>query len=376
MSASNTQTKPQEIIDFNYNRTALWGIGIFAGFLSGFFGIGGGVFMVPALTLLLKYPIKRAIACSLAAIIAFSISGTVLHLLKGAPQIWEIVFFAALGSIPGSRIGVKLRTIAAEKWLRFFFGLLMFFVAYRIFFAQEFGSWEIIPQTQYFWYILVGVFVGMLSGLLGIGGGVLLIPVMMLLGGIKPHVAAATSLATVIAVSLCGTVCQQKLRTYHMPTIRHLIVAGVLATLAGAFLLHYVSPELGKKLFGVLLVLVAIRMLLIRLPKKNCSGNGDASNNEKIDRDMLKETAMLARLDLSEEEIGKFSKELKTVIDKFSKIKDIDTAGVAPTIQPIQADNVLRKDETKQSDLPVDSALNNAPEKTADFFKVPKILGE
>ncbi len=60
------------------------------------------------------------------------------------------------------------------------------------------------------------------------------------------------------------------MKTVHLPTIKHLVISGVAAALFGAFMLHLLSeakPELGKKLFGILLVLVAIRMLIIKVSK-------------------------------------------------------------------------------------------------------------
>ncbi|MCD4657429.1 MAG: sulfite exporter TauE/SafE family protein [Planctomycetes bacterium] len=249
----------------SYRPWVLWLIGIFAGFVSGFFGIGGGVFMVPAMCMLLKYPIKRAISTSLGAIIVFAVGGTILHIIHSQMQIWWIVFFAAIGAIPATILGVRLRNMLPDYSLRVIFGIVMFFASFRILFSDFFSSWQIIPDGQYFWYIGVGIVGGLFSACLGIGGGAIMIPAMYIFGGIPMEIASPTSLATVILISGSGVVFQKKLKTLHLPSMRHLAISGVITVFIGVYLLNFLSvesPEIIKKMFGVLLVLIGLRMMI------------------------------------------------------------------------------------------------------------------
>ena len=249
----------------NYKPWVLWLIGIFAGFVSGFFGIGGGVFMVPAMCMLLKYPIKRAISTSLGAIIVFAVGGTILHIIHSHAQIWWIVVFSALGAIPAALLGVRLRSKLPDKALCVIFSIVMFFASFRIIFSDIFTNWQIIPDGQYFWYIGVGIIGGFFSACLGIGGGTIMIPAMFIFGGIPMEIASPTSLATVILISSTGVIFQNKLKTLHLPSMRHLAIPGVISVFIGVYLLNFLSvesPEIIKKMFGVLLVLIGLRMMI------------------------------------------------------------------------------------------------------------------
>ena len=83
--------------------------------------------------------------------------------------------------------------------------------------------------------------------------------------------------------------------------------------------------------------------------------------------------ALLARLDLSEEEKKLFSKQLGSVIDYIDKLNELDTADVEPTAHVLPVKNVFREDETRPS-LDRDKALQNAPDARDGFYKVPKII--
>ncbi len=80
-----------------------------------------------------------------------------------------------------------------------------------------------------------------------------------------------------------------------------------------------------------------------------------------IDRDQVLHVASLARLALSEEEIGKMASELSDVLDHIEKIRELDLDGVEPTTHVVDLVNVLRPDEPEPS-LPVEVALAAAPE--------------
>ncbi len=90
-----------------------------------------------------------------------------------------------------------------------------------------------------------------------------------------------------------------------------------------------------------------------------------------IDKQTVEHVAKLARVNLTEEEIRKFSKEFSDILDLFSSLKDVDTKGVEPSFHPIKLKNVLREDKPEKC-LTQEDALVNAEQKDDGFFKGPR----
>jgi aspartyl-tRNA(Asn)/glutamyl-tRNA(Gln) amidotransferase subunit C len=87
----------------------------------------------------------------------------------------------------------------------------------------------------------------------------------------------------------------------------------------------------------------------------------------------IEHITMLARLELTEKEKEVFSKQLSSIIKYIDKLNELNTTSVDPTAHVLPIKNVFRNDELKPS-LPKDKALQNAPDKIGDFYKVPKII--
>ena len=83
--------------------------------------------------------------------------------------------------------------------------------------------------------------------------------------------------------------------------------------------------------------------------------------------------ALLARLELSEEEKDLFSKQLGSIIQYIEKLNELDSGSVEPTAHVLPLHNVFREDEVQPS-LPREMALQNAPERNEQFYRVPKII--
>ena len=84
-------------------------------------------------------------------------------------------------------------------------------------------------------------------------------------------------------------------------------------------------------------------------------------------------TAKLARIDLSAEEKELFAQQLDRILEYINKLNEVDTSGVEPTTHVLPLKNVYREDKVQDS-LPIDKALQNAPEKEGAFFKVPQVI--
>lgn len=95
----------------------------------------------------------------------------------------------------------------------------------------------------------------------------------------------------------------------------------------------------------------------------------------KITRDEVKHIALLARLELNENEIELYTKQLNDILLYMEKLNSIDTKNVAPLSHPFFTRTLFREDIVKES-LPQEKAMENAPQKAKGFFKVPKIIEE
>jgi len=93
----------------------------------------------------------------------------------------------------------------------------------------------------------------------------------------------------------------------------------------------------------------------------------------KISKKEVVHVAHLARLELDREQVELFTGQLNTVLEYMERLKEVDTSEVDPTSQAIPVQNVFREDRVRQS-LPREDALVNAPEKSKDCFKVPKVI--
>ena len=87
----------------------------------------------------------------------------------------------------------------------------------------------------------------------------------------------------------------------------------------------------------------------------------------------VEHVANLARLELSEDEKGIFTRQLSAILTYMDQLKTLDTRGVEPTMTVLPTENVFRDDEVRPS-LPQERALANAPEQADGFFRVPRIL--
>lgn len=103
-------------------------VGAVSGFLSGLLGLGGGLILVPAFTVLFRLPVKTALGTSLAVVAAQAIPGTVVHSILGNID-WKIAAGLFIGVLPGARIGSKLAVAADDAKLRMVVGLGMALLA-------------------------------------------------------------------------------------------------------------------------------------------------------------------------------------------------------------------------------------------------------
>jgi len=91
-------------------------------------------------------------------------------------------------------------------------------------------------------------------------------------------------------------------------------------------------------------------------------------------KDVLK-IANLARLHVNDEEIAKYTEQMNLILEYMEQLNQINTADVEPLSHPLDLKNIFREDKVQPS-LPVEDALRNAPDKSGNYFKVPKVINK
>lgn len=166
--------------------------GIAAGTLSGLMGVGGGIVLTPVLHYLLGRPWPEAVALSLLVIAVQSPLGVHRHARKGAVS-WRAALPLVVGGALGVAVGHWLLPRTPVPWLKLLFGLLMAGAAWRLVARPPAPRTDDLPLVG---AAAVGVGAGLVSRLLGVGGGIVTVPALTLLA-VPVHVAVGTSLVPV-----------------------------------------------------------------------------------------------------------------------------------------------------------------------------------
>jgi uncharacterized membrane protein YfcA len=247
-------------------------------------GIGGGVFIVPALQLLplsIEFSPQLAAGTSLTMIVFKAISSSSGYSRQKRID-YKIGLLLATTSIPGAFVGAYLTGIIAEEFLILIFALFLLYVASRMIFTYNLGSFKVFTRQQGGWHrrlvdcdgkvfeyfadirlgLILSFFAGISSGLLGIGGGALMVPILHFALCFPLHLAVATSVFIMVFTSISGVATHLYLGNVHFGYALLLIIGVIFGAQIGAVVAKRVSGKTLRRIFGVILVLVSLRMIL------------------------------------------------------------------------------------------------------------------
>ncbi len=236
--------------------------GLSVGVMSGFFGIGGGTVMVPFL-LYLGFGIKEAIGMSVTQMVAGALFAALLHQRKQVYTTEHIRFFGyggLMGAVAGG-ILVKVLDATLLGWL--FLGIVAFTLL-RLFLSSPTPSHgEVVNHPL---YVMIGSCVGVFSGMLGVGGSILMTPILVSFLGFELKKAAAVGQFFVIFTSMSAFVTLWILGYIHL--YYGIILAGVslAGVWAGVTLAHRTKTANYKQalvLFYVIIFVLTAKKLLI-----------------------------------------------------------------------------------------------------------------
>ena len=238
------------------------GIGLLAGLLSGLFGVGGGTVIVPLLVLLLAFDQRLAAGTSLAAIVPTATVGVISYAASGSVA-WIPALILAAGAVVGAQIGTRLLPRISQTALRW--GFVGFLVVVIVSLFLVIPSRDAVFELTWLTgiaLVVVGIGTGILAGLIGVGGGVIVVPVLMLAFGTSDLVAKGTSLLMMIPTALSGTVGNLRNRNVDLLAALLIGVSACATTALGAWLATIVDPTVGNLLFAAYLVVIAVQMAL------------------------------------------------------------------------------------------------------------------
>jgi len=250
--------------------------GAIAGVIAGLLGVGGGIVVVPALVYLFalqglppEYIMKMALGTSLAAICFTSISSFRAHHRRGA-VIWTIVATITPGILIGTFGGTWLAAALSTNFLKGFFAMFLYFVCAQMLLDLKPAPTRQLPGKA--GMTGAGGVIGVVSALVGIGGGTLSVPFMSWCN-VPLHKAIGTSAAIGFPIALAGTVGyivnglsapglpDYALGFIYLPAMIGIAAVSVLTAPYGAKLAHALPVKTLKRCFAVFLLLVATKML-------------------------------------------------------------------------------------------------------------------
>jgi uncharacterized membrane protein YfcA len=251
-------------------------LGAFVGFLAGLLGIGGGMTMVPLLTIIftqqgfpLAHVVHMAVATSTATIIFTALSSAREHHKHGA-VLWAVVAGLAPGIIVGSLVGPQIVGGMSTGLLAGFFGVFVAFSATQMLIDRKPRPSRELPGKP--GLFAVGGGIGLISSMVGAGGGFLSVPFMSWCN-VKIHNAVATSAALGLPIAIAGTIGfiiagadERGMPAYslgyiYLPALLSIVVASMLTAPLGARTAHTWPVKKLKRAFALLLYVLAAYML-------------------------------------------------------------------------------------------------------------------
>ena len=252
-------------------------LGLGTGFLAGLLGIGGGMLMVPFITIIMSargvppdLAVKMAIATSMATIIFTSISSVRAHQKRGAVR-WDIVKRLAPGIVIGSLVGsMGIFSLIKGTSLAIFFALFVSFSATQMFLDRKPKPTRQMPGTA--GQFAAGGFIGVLSGLVGAGGGFISVP-FMTWSSVGIHTLLATSaalgfpiaLANVVGYVISGQTVENlpagSFGYIWLPALVVIAISSVFTAPLGAKAAHALPIAKLKRVFASILYVLAAYML-------------------------------------------------------------------------------------------------------------------
>ena len=238
-----------------------FGIGLSLGLLGG----GGSILTVPALVYLIGQTPQAAVTTSLAIVGANSMVGAVFHRTQGTLD-WKVALTFGGAGMLISYLSANISKHLPPAVLLVAFALLMFTIGIMLLVRRD-NKTETTYSTKPAWLVLAsGAVVGLLTGVLGVGGGFLVVPALVMLVGLPVQVAVGTSLVVIAMNSVAGFIGHAGSGSFDFVLVLVFASAGLLGTFAGARLSNRLSSSKLQKAFAGFVIVLALFLFFDNLP--------------------------------------------------------------------------------------------------------------
>lgn len=232
----------------------------------GLLGSGGSILTMPVLLFFLHRPDKLAVAESLAIVGGVALVGALPYAWRGQVHLRSVFYFGLTGMLGAYLGALASRFVSGEAQVTAF-GLIMLVAAGMMLFGPKLTG-EVEREPHPIWRIMAdGFLVGSLTGFLGVGGGFLIVPALVLLGSLSMHLAVGTSLVIIAMNAFTGFVEQLAgVKALQMdvswPTIALVAIVGICGSLFGGHIGSKLSQTTLRNIFALFIALIGICMLL------------------------------------------------------------------------------------------------------------------
>lgn len=241
--------------------------GLAGGLIAGLFGVGGGLILVPILVLWLAVAQHQAHATSLVAVTIGAAAAVFRFAFDGAVALWGALPLAA-GAIAGAWAGARLLPYIPERRLRAVFAVVVFLLALRFLLVgsavEAADAGRFVPDLDgatVVLHVLGGLGAGVVSSVMGVGGGVVMVPLLVLGFGYGQQVGEGTSLAVIVPTALTGALSHHRHGYTQWGLGLKLGVGSLLGGVVGAEAALALAPEVLSRLYGGLQLVVAVLMV-------------------------------------------------------------------------------------------------------------------
>jgi len=239
-------------------------VGAAAGMLAGLTGVGGGVFLVPLLVGVLYLPQHEAHGTSFVIIFPIAVVGTITYAAMGYMD-WGLILGLALGGVVGVLLGARLMMMLPEKRLQWLWGVFIIIVG----FFMVITHWGYPTETgtamatagwiSFGIAIPIGFLAGILAGMMGVGGGVVLIPGLVMLMGVSEHAAQGVALAVISFMSLLGVLAHYRLENVRLRVALWIIPAAALFSFVGSYVAtEHLTGTFLRDFVGAVIIVVGV----------------------------------------------------------------------------------------------------------------------
>ena len=236
--------------------------GAVGGVFSGLTGVGGGALMVPLMTGVLKMRQHTAHGTSLVIIVFAAIAGSLTYMANEG-VLWGLVAALLAGSLIGAYTGARVVQHVPGMRLRQAFGVFLLIVAVRLLLVRDLDPmFDVSGASEWLAGAGIGLAGGLAAGALGVGGGAIFVPGLVILLGTGQHAAQGVSLEVIVLTAIVGAATHHRHGDVDFRAARWMVPAAIPAGVAGGLIASALDANVLQRIFAVVILAVGAQMVI------------------------------------------------------------------------------------------------------------------